>query len=922
VELRIEAHDSANRVSVSPLYTLAVHFCAPTPFPPPPGNQPSLSIKNLAVPSTPIYYGQACTTEPLTANVVATLEPPGAVRTATLKYYYTGPFGSSGIRVLQMAALGGADFGATIDASVDAELHLSQQGGTITLWVEVVDTSGQTSISQPATLTVNFCVPPGAPPPNLLPGILPEFRPGAIPSQEPIAQLDPSLFPDPMVIFRPPNTAPTDPLTLKAVASGECQVSLTWNAVANATGYQVNRIKPGLPKAQTIASLSASDIQYMDKVPSSSRYGYTVVAVKLEGGRTTPLAISPHAWVDARPSTRCQVSSDPKRLFFHPQSFTPYVNGVQNGTLWVTLDSFTAIRVPRNASSLPAGDWSADGEWGIPMPETLQLGPGQTLTVEVRGSSPQPTGVLDLGGFQNVHTYESLVDPAARTMNWSAGQAGADFDLTYRLWLEDWLWGSNIVDPLLAPPYNVKLYPNTSGQHFVRWDYDQTAKMSVVGFAVYAEYNCSGSATARREHHVVLVNPTVKGPVNNDYADQTIAISLDKEPPGCFCSYRVSAFSSTGESSLSQSTTEECKTNTPTDSVQVTFESLSINHKATSGVLTVFANQVTRESGDYAWEAKPYALADIPLNGRFEQNVVIVPMEAGKTLGVHLNFNIPGLCTGDSLFIPKPSFENWKAAEGQYTLTSSDKNCELRISLLGRFSWGWPGESTGGALIADGSPCAANKECASGECSSNVCMPTGMGMAGAFCLANSHCWSGVCQCVINGVTTFCSGRPAPGTTGACAAGAANGMFCTQNNQCASFHCANGLCAPLDKMGRPGDYCHHDNHCWNGLCICPQGWGGLDGHFCKGYENFENSGVCSVGAGLPDGQACEADSWCRSNHCAEKVCVPSNGAGLAGDYCHHNDHCYSRVCDCQKIMGGNFCVDYQNFTPTNHATCAP
>ena len=71
---------------------------------------------------------------------------------------------------------------------------------------------------------------------------------------------------------------------------------------------------------------------------------------------------------------------------------------------------------------------------------------------------------------------------------------------------------------------------------------------------------------------------------------------------------------------------------------------------------------------------------------------------------------------------------------------------------------------------------------------------------------------------------------------------ADGSQCTRNAQCVSENCADKrFCAPKDRTGPAGNYCHHNNHCSSGTCACPNGRDILG--FCVGYENGTNKGVC-------------------------------------------------------------------------------
>jgi len=181
----------------------------------------------------------------------------------------------------------------------------------------------------------------------------------------------------------------------------------------------------------------------------------------------------------------------------------------------------------------------------------------------------------------------------------------------------------------------------------------------------------------------------------------------------------------------------------------------------------------------------------------------------------------------------------------------------------------------------------------------------------------------------------------------------NGRRCRKNSSCKSGYCANGRkCAPRDRTGKAGDYCHHDNHCAAGGCICAKGLAG----FCKNWErwpegqydashsskkrigrcgaqrkkgftcsaDYECSGslLCSPitktcqpvnkQTNLDDGFKCTQNTQCKSGYCANgKRCAPKDGTGKSMDYCHHDNHCASGSCNCSKGFGG-FCREWEKW----------
>lgn len=154
--------------------------------------------------------------------------------------------------------------------------------------------------------------------------------------------------------------------------------------------------------------------------------------------------------------------------------------------------------------------------------------------------------------------------------------------------------------------------------------------------------------------------------------------------------------------------------------------------------------------------------------------------------------------------------------------------------------------------LPNGQFCNDNRQCASGHCADGRrCAPRDRtGVHNSYCHHDNHCVNQNCVCAEGGFG-YCANweRWLPGTNadypniGRCvvshigtAIGA--GYNCEgRRNQCgAGLQCADGkVCAPEDRRGRSGQYCHHDNHCNSGFCHCPGGnksWG-----FCAGWEGY-------------------------------------------------------------------------------------
>jgi hypothetical protein len=142
------------------------------------------------------------------------------------------------------------------------------------------------------------------------------------------------------------------------------------------------------------------------------------------------------------------------------------------------------------------------------------------------------------------------------------------------------------------------------------------------------------------------------------------------------------------------------------------------------------------------------------------------------------------------------------------------------------------------------------------------------------------------------------------------------VACTQRTDCKSDElCDLGVCisrAVKRGAGAPGDYCYRTEHCASRLCLCA---GGLSSraHFTleepRGACLPRSRGVaCQAHGGL--GRHCWIDENCQSDlRCRENACVPEDGTGQLSGYCHHANHCESRLCDCTgtgATISSGFC----------------
>jgi len=230
------------------------------------------------------------------------------------------------------------------------------------------------------------------------------------------------------------------------------------------------------------------------------------------------------------------------------------------------------------------------------------------------------------------------------------------------------------------------------------------------------------------------------------------------------------------------------------------------------------------------------------------------------------------------------------------------------------------------AARGNGYTCVRDTDCTSGHCADGKkCAPQdGKGQGGDYCHHDNHCKSNICACPGNPNTDrgFCRDWESwpegqvQGKTGFCVEQLPNGQMCTRNEDCRSGHCADGKrCAPKDGTGKAGDYCHHNNHCASKNCHCKD-WDGND--FCGNWKDtgarFTNevrAGFNRCMAGAPYGADCNADWQCEQpGKCADgRVCAPEDGKGEKGDYCHHDNHCKSRICG-SCVKNGPWCHNWE------------
>lgn len=124
----------------------------------------------------------------------------------------------------------------------------------------------------------------------------------------------------------------------------------------------------------------------------------------------------------------------------------------------------------------------------------------------------------------------------------------------------------------------------------------------------------------------------------------------------------------------------------------------------------------------------------------------------------------------------------------------------------------------------------------------------------------------------------------------------------------------GRCVPKDDFTlKGGQYCHHDNHCKSGFCL-----GAGKAHFVPNWRSLPDGGgsLSKCAAQLKNGERCYKNRDCQTGQCADDWrCTPVDTEGQPGEYCHHSEHCSSRMCVCPdgKIATSGFCRNYKNYS---------
>ncbi len=212
-----------------------------------------------------------------------------------------------------------------------------------------------------------------------------------------------------------------------------------------------------------------------------------------------------------------------------------------------------------------------------------------------------------------------------------------------------------------------------------------------------------------------------------------------------------------------------------------------------------------------------------------------------------------------------------------------------------------------------GTPCAADRECASNSCdlqaTPSVCATAALLSDGAACQADSDCTNNYCRTNSDSTKTCATKNLAIGATcagndvcgsGRCDTSATPSVCtallgqldaCTSDGQCESGFCWAwaGYCDTGPKESYPSNHfqwiCARDGDCQSNSCVFDPG--------------STTTGGCSFLPLLADGTTCQADSdctndYCRTNSDQSKTCATKNLA--TGATCAGNDVCSSGRCD--------------------------
>jgi LysM repeat protein len=767
----------------------------------------------------------------------------------------------------------------------------------------------------------------------------------------------------------PPNASLQAP-TLIGLKATDCQVTVAWqDNTEGEDGFGVLRAALGQPGFQTLQPLigkmagKGGQQQFVDTVPGPGSYVYMVAAGTVGGLQARS---SPHTIV-VPATAACVVPPTYKQVVFQP--LTVKAPNVTSMNLYFDVGHHIFRRVPTQGHLAP-GDWSANKQT-IPAPVFLK--PGDPLGLAVTGEERARKVSKPLGSFFRSFTPAEL-DP---NRQWQDRVAASGLEVTYRLWLEDVVWGQG-ANQQMPPPTDLRLATaaemnamagcaggkcDSKVDRGLMWNWAGNLAQ-VEGYLLLRKYNCGGKETQSTD---VIVGAVVDGWV----------LRSGSEPAGCDASYQVSAYGPAGVSPPSQAL-DVPAAGPPPGNLAVAFKKFGVKGALSGSDVVQVAFQVNDQLVKSANVVLP-SMAAQPgsqvldmsrqfLDGRAPNNRVVIGLKGDDSLQIGFVARVGDkTCSAQQILSLKPG-ETWAQFQDQdLTLQSADGLCEAEVR-LGQSSQPLTAEEKPYAeitvvnIIFTGEGAYAiirhhGNDSLSGyhikivtkwvlkqeptlevvgeqiESTQTVSWPSNSNE-----LVLKVAEAGSPRRLINGSTSGdliqylqISGSPVD-CDGYLLSTAANvyidvpsGLGCAVDDDCKSEHCANGKCAPEDGTGTGGEYCHHDNHCASGLCVCPDGWESGSAGFCKGWQQFNlfgTHGVCSTQ--FENGTNCTEDQDCKSGYCADgKKCAPKAGTGEAGDYCHHDNQCRTGLCLCPDgwIGGSGPCVGWETFSARDgHGTC--
>ncbi len=234
---------------------------------------------------------------------------------------------------------------------------------------------------------------------------------------------------------------------------------------------------------------------------------------------------------------------------------------------------------------------------------------------------------------------------------------------------------------LLPKPTNVRVQV-INGDHQITWDYDQQMRGKYLnGFNLYRGYYCPGPNAGP---------PPMSAPLVAGAMDSAITVKSSQIPPGCACTYLVSAFGRTGESEkASLENAQDCKANTPDEKITVTFKDLTIsaqtlpNPQNAEGYLWANLDTQGTGSGKVFLTSGTHQFSQLDFGpDPGVQPVTPMTIGIGKTQTLQLGFYFSNICKSDDLIL-KPPAGGWSSVNQDVTVQSNNGGCKVTVHIGG-----------------------------------------------------------------------------------------------------------------------------------------------------------------------------------------------------------------------------------------------